>query len=295
VHLKAAGRTTLRRGSPTEQFAVTIGKAKNLIAWFEVVQRRWNMPVRWVFDNEETLRFTEARLNHLKILLSDDLIGGYSIGTALDVGCGLGDFSSYLAGRGLKVTAVDGRAENIAEARRRYENIEFHVVDVENSRARELGHFDLVLCYGLLYHLENPFKALRSLSELTAKIMLMETMIIPGTWPMAGIVDEAPGEDQGLNYHAFIPAEPALIRMLYYSGFKNVYALLELPNHEHFREGMVHKRKRTILVASKSDIRHPMMLRVHEPKPRYINDYSRKKWASVAKRVAELIHLRRTV
>jgi len=125
--------------------------------------------------------------------------------------------------------------------------------------------------------------------------MLMETMIIPGAWPMAGIVDEAPGEDQGLEYHAFIPTEPALIRMLYYSGFTNVYALSELPNHEHFREGMVHKRKRTILAASKSDIRHPMILRVHEPKPTHINDYSRKKWATVAKQVAEFLLLRRTV
>jgi len=239
------------------------------------------------------MRFTSARLNHLKILLSDDLVRGCSIGTALDAGCGLGDFSSYLAGRGLKVTAVDGRAENIAEAGTRHKDVEFHVVDVESSRMREFGHFDLVLCYGLLYHLENPFKALRSLSELTAKIMLIETMIIPGRWPMAGIVDEAPGEDQGLNYHAFIPAEPALIRMLYYSGFKNVYALSQLPNHEHFRDGIVHKRKRTILAASKSDIRHPMMLRIREPKPTYINDYSRKKWASVAKQIAELLHLRR--
>ena len=83
--------------------------------------------------------------------------------TVVDVGCGLGYFSSVMRNLGFDVLAIDGRSENVEEASRRYREIKFQVADAENPGVRALGEFDLVMCLGLLYHLENPFIAIRNL------------------------------------------------------------------------------------------------------------------------------------
>ena len=54
----------------------------------------------------------------------------------------------------------------------RYPNIPFYIANVEDSSIAHLGKFDLVLCFGLLYHLENPFAAMRKLYALTTKSLL---------------------------------------------------------------------------------------------------------------------------
>ena len=49
--------------------------------------------------------------------------------------------------------------------------VEVSHYNVEDPQVRELGASDLVLCPGLLYHLENPFQAIRNLHALTARIL----------------------------------------------------------------------------------------------------------------------------
>src|SRR6266478_5089926 len=88
---------------------------------------------------------------------------------AVDAGCGVGFFSQTLAECGLNVRGFDGRGENVAEARRRFPHIPFEQGDIEERAILELGRYDLVLCCGLLYHLENPLLAIRHLRGLTEK------------------------------------------------------------------------------------------------------------------------------
>ena len=133
----------------------------------------------WAFDTKDYLRITGARINFMERLLAD-LLAPYSLETALDVGCGIGYFSRHLADLGLKVRALDSRPQNIEEARRRNPDIPFMVQNIEQPLASRIGSSDLVLCFGLLYHLENPFSAVRNLFTLTAKMLLIESRIIPG-------------------------------------------------------------------------------------------------------------------
>ena len=58
-------------------------------------------------------------------------------------------------------------------------NIPFETRDIEDSSVAQLGPFDLVLCFGLLYHLESPLRAIRHLRKLTGKVLLLESMCIP--------------------------------------------------------------------------------------------------------------------
>ena len=89
-------------------------------------------------------------------------------------------------------------------------------------------------------------------------------MIVPHKRPIAALVDEGPGEDQSLLGVALIPSEAYLTKMLSEAGFPAVYRVVELPDHEDFRATILHHMRRTVLVASKVNLEHPLLRRVSE-------------------------------
>jgi tRNA (mo5U34)-methyltransferase len=182
------------------------------------------MAQEFVFDMPHTKRITKARIDFLNTLLPG-LINTLGFKTALDAGCRVGYFSCYLADLGLQVSAVDGRCDNIVEAQRRHPQVRFSIHNIEDQTVRQLGVFDLVLCCGLLYHLENPFAALCNLYALTGRVLLIESMVVPSALPIVSLLDEGRSEDQSLNYIAFVPSESCLTKMLYRAGFPYVYAV----------------------------------------------------------------------
>lgn len=210
------------------------------------------MKQSWIFDSEGAMLFVKRRQEFFNQFLPK-LIQSLHLKNVLDVGCGVGIFSNYLADFGLTVTAIDGREENIIEARKRYPNINFQVWNVEDPQMKTLGKFDLVFCVGLLYHLENLFRTIRNLHALTEKVLIAESIVIPTPLPFAALIDETTTEDQSLNYIAFIASEAGLAKMFLQSGFQ-VYRTTKLPNHLDFRETFSRKRLRTILVAAKTDL-----------------------------------------
>jgi len=205
------------------------------------------------FDTPEAMRFNEARRTFLEALLVN--VGEkYGIGSALDVGCGVGLFCKYLKARGMKVKGLDARTENVDEAKRRNPGVEFDVSNIESLVGGAVGQFDLVVCFGLLYHLENPFLAIRNLFSVTGKLLLVETVIAPWKPLAAFLYEEDQRPDQGVHYVALIPTESFLIKCFYTAGFSFVYKPGILPKHEYFRSSLIKRRRRTFLVASKIEL-----------------------------------------
>jgi SAM-dependent methyltransferase len=204
----------------------------------------------WVFDSEWAQDYIRARQMVISTLLSQ-VKRPLELTTALDVGCGVGHFSKFLFDTGLRVVAVDGREANASEGRERYPEITFLTRNAEDPALPNVGTFDFVLCVGLIYHLENPFRTVRSLHEMTKKLLVVEAMCAAGTEPTLHLVDEDPGDDQGLNYVAFYPTESCLVKMLYRAGFPYVYGFQALPNHSLFHATFRKRQERTMLVASK--------------------------------------------
>jgi len=220
-----------------------------------------------VFDLEESQRLVEARGGFLR-----RFVAGFKdrleLRTALDAGCGVGYFSQLLQEMGLRVTAFDARPENVAEARRRHPGIDFHVADAEELRPQEFGAFDLVLCFGLLYHLENPVRAVRRLHAMCGKLLLIESVCVPEPAPLLYLRDEAAAEDQALNAVACYPSQGALFKMAYRAGFPAVYRTTHLPEHEDFQGSVGRKPWRTIVVAPVSPLKEPSLVLVDEPSGR---------------------------
>jgi FkbM family methyltransferase len=219
-------------------------------------------PARWTeevtirltpFDQKEYRQLIEARGETIKRAVKR-LKTALRLSNSVDAGCGTGFFSQMLAECGLNVCGFDGRRENVAEARRRFPQIPFEQGDIEERSILELGRFDLVLCFGLLYHLENPLLAIRNLRELTEKCLLLESMCVPEEKTSMLLREEPGQEDQSLGNVACYPSESSLVKMLYRAGFGMVYRVIPLPDHEDFRETEEHARRRTVLLASVTPI-----------------------------------------
>ena len=185
--------------------------------------------------------------------------------TAIDVGCGLGHFSGLLSSLGFHVTGVDGRSENVHESARRFPATQFFKINVEDAQITQLGTFDLVFCFGLLYHLENPLLAIRNLRGITKSLLLVEGLVYPGNDPIMGLVDETEYEDQGLRNFAFYPTEACLVKMLYRAGYANVYRFLMLPAHPEYQDAYGRPRNRTVLAASLKPLPTDLLSLIEEP------------------------------
>ena len=174
------------------------------------------------FDQRKYCELIEARGETLRRSLNK-LKPALNLSNALDAGCGVGFFSEVLAECGLEACGFDGRAENVVEASNRFPRIPFAQADIQDRTIVELGRFDLVVCFGLLYHLENPLLAIRNLRELTEKCLLVESMCLPEDRPSMLLRTEPRQEDQSLTDTAFYPSEGSLVKMLYRAGFRAVY------------------------------------------------------------------------
>ena len=57
-------------------------------------------------------------------------------------------------------------------------NVEFRKLDLYDLSADEVGTFDVVLCFGILYHLEDPVRGMKVMSELCTHAMLVDTALL---------------------------------------------------------------------------------------------------------------------
>lgn len=217
------------------------------------------------FDTPRAQGFSERRREFLDRFLPD-FVRRYGLKTAVDVGCGFGYFSGYLKGLGLEVTAIDGREENVRETAKRNPKVRCLVANVEDLSPNELGRFDLVLCVGLLYHLENPFKAVRNLEGLCTKIAVVETVVAPVKDQSAVLYEEPVVGNQGLTYIAAIPSERWLLKSLYRAGFPLAYRVKQFPDHPDFKSSLFKKRMRTVMLASRCELDSQLLESTREPK-----------------------------
>jgi SAM-dependent methyltransferase len=214
------------------------------------------------FDTAAALELNHARLAHLASL--DLAIDGRRV---LEVGAGVGRLSGFFVDRGCSLIVTEARVENLSELRRRLPTVDVREADVEES-LEHLGVFDVVFCYGVLYHLESPLRALRNMGAVCADLLLIETMVCDARIPMLCLEDETTSVNQALRGLAHRPSPSYLALALNRVGFDHVYAAADPPDHPDYRFSWLDNLEterdgallRGVFIASRKALRQPGLI-----------------------------------
>jgi SAM-dependent methyltransferase len=212
------------------------------------------------FHSWNYLRHNQRRLEHLASLNLP--IHRKSV---LEVGAGIGDHTHFFLDRGCTVFATDGRSENLKILKGRYPGIQTGLLDMDTPNRKFQHTFDLVYCYGLLYHLRKPAEALMYLAAQSTGLLLLETCVSFGEKPALNPVTEpAANPSQALSGHGCRPTRPWVFAELK-KHFAFVYSTCTQPNHPEFpldwdAPPPKDKLTRAVFVASRDELNNPLLL-----------------------------------
>jgi len=98
---------------------------------------------------------------------------GDEIDSINEIGCGEGYLSSFILSLNVaSVNACDFSEKIVDFAKKRENNVHFYVRNIYDLK-RENDNADLVICCEVLEHLEDPEKALETLSKIANKYLLL--------------------------------------------------------------------------------------------------------------------------
>jgi SAM-dependent methyltransferase len=205
-----------------------------------------------VFDSDDARRINSARLDHLATF-------GLPIdGTrVLEVGAGVGLLTGFFEARGCRVLSTDGRSENVDEMRRRFPHRDVRHFDLDRDNDwTPLGRFDIVFCYGTLYHLAKPADALTALAAVS-DMLLLETCLTPGSHTAVHLVRESSSSNQALGGIGCRPTRPWVMDHLR-ALWGHAYTSVTQPHHPDFETDWQlpykHGNHRAVFVASRTPL-----------------------------------------
>lgn len=169
----------------------------------------------------------------------------------IDIGCNAGYYSFELAKRGASVTGIDLDEHYLRQARwaaRQFnleERVKFRKMQIYDL-AYSTGTYDMVLFMGVFYHLRYPLLALDIVTQKFKKLLLFQTLTMPGEdvmkpvedlpierrdmmleagWPKMAFIENSLAGD---NTNWWAPNHSAVEAMLRSSGLK----IIRRPDHE---------------------------------------------------------------
>ncbi|MGO9262464.1 MAG: methyltransferase domain-containing protein [Bryobacteraceae bacterium] len=155
----------------------------NRLGWYHSIQ----LPSGEVIEGIQTLQQLRHRIAQFPI--PQDLTGK----RVLDIGAWDGWFSFEMERRGARVLAIDNaKRTRFLKAREILgSQVDYQIADICRVTARDLGRFDIVLFFGVLYHLKHPMRALETVCDLSTDLALVESFVIDdGSQPNAPPVME---------------------------------------------------------------------------------------------------------
>lgn len=126
----------------------------------------------------------EIRLQRILQIVAD--LAGKPIDRlrVLDLGFLEGMFAIEFARRGAKVVGIEGRDLHMAKARfvkdeLALSNLELYLDDARNLSSEKHGVFDVILCLGLLYHINVPdvFSFVEKIANCCARLAIIDTHV----------------------------------------------------------------------------------------------------------------------
>jgi len=181
------------------------------------------------FLYQDALAINKARQDHLASLnlpLTNKIV--------LEVGAGIGLHTKFFLDRKCTVTVTDGKADNVEEIKRRLPDVESYVLDLDKPNAADgIGLFDIVYCYGLLYHIGDPESAIAQLANICKEQILLELIVNPSEKNNIEYLTDPAGNNQSLHGPACRPSRAWIVdKLKKYFGYG--YITVTQPRHPEF-------------------------------------------------------------
>jgi SAM-dependent methyltransferase len=172
--------------------------------------------------------YRESQLTRLMNLFAHIDVDHYRGMRMLEVGSGLGHLGDAFTQLGFDVTSTDGRPEHVAsmkERGRRSFQIDLDKdSDLPKLASDDQGDFDIILSFGVLYHLARPEEFLRAAGKY-AKVMFLETAVSDHAEPVVEWLTEPGGwrgTDQAVSLRASRPSPSWVEKICHEAGFDTV-------------------------------------------------------------------------
>lgn len=213
------------------------------------------------FKNDHYQRHNHRRLEHLATLELN-----LRNATVLEVGAGIGDHTSFFLDRQCLVTSVEARSENLEILKSRYPNLRANLLDLDNPQSIFPEPFDIVYCYGLLYHLQHPAEAIEFMADHCRGLLLLETCVSYGSEEAVNYCDEAIHDPTQSFWGEGCKPTRIWIYTQLSKWFEFVYMPTTQPNHEEFPIDWTcvppasDQLTRSIFIASKTELHNPKLV-----------------------------------
>ena len=155
-----------------------------------------------------------SRMNGVKKYISPEY---FKSKTLLEVGCGYADIGNMFHELGAIVTSSDIRKEHLENVRNKYPHIKTLLIDGDNDKIKD--KYDIILHWGLLYHLNEIEIHLENVSE-KCDVLLLETEVCDSDDRQFYISTNENGYDQAFNNKGIRPSESYIQTILEKNGFQ---------------------------------------------------------------------------
>jgi hypothetical protein len=213
------------------------------------------------FFNQHYQLHNIKRLSHLDSLGLD--IHSKSV---LEIGAGVGDHTYYYLIKNCRILSTDARENLVAYIKNRF-GVQVMTLDVEKdlNKLEQFEKFDIIHCYGLLYHIQNPESFINVLKGKSEMIFLETCVSHDFREYGPHIVSEnTNNQTQSASGKGCRPTRKWIFDTLR-KNFQYVYMPITQPNHTEFPKNWEQPMEdrtrliRAVFIASEKEIRNPVL------------------------------------
>ena len=146
---------------------------------------------------KKTTYHADWQINRINFILSKYPKEFFKGKRILEVGAYNGYIGAYFNALGAEVHCLEGRIENVINIKNDYPNITAEVANLDSSDWN-WGHWDIIINFGLYYHLEKFHKEHLQNCISNCDLMFFETVIYDSSEPDIYFRNEV-GDDQSLT------------------------------------------------------------------------------------------------
>ena len=146
---------------------------------------------------KKTTYHADWQINRINFIISKYPKEFFKGKRILEVGAYNGYIGAYFNALGADVHCLEGRIENVINIKNDYPNITAEIADLD-SPDWNWGHWDIIINFGLYYHLEKFHKEHLQNCINNSDLMFFETVIYDSSEPEIYFRNEV-GDDQSLT------------------------------------------------------------------------------------------------